>query len=61
MLLVKIRNAAELGWESLDSQERMLVVYAGAWVVLMLCLRARQVGRERLKAELREELAGART
>jgi hypothetical protein len=59
MLLIKVRNAAELLWDSLDSRERMLVVYAGAWLVFMTLLSAQRKSRDRLRREIVEELSGA--
>lgn len=57
MVLVKIRNAAELLWDSLDSQERLLVGYVVGYVALLVfCAYARR-SRENLKRELMAELA----
>lgn len=56
LLLVKTKNAMELFWESLDAQERQIVLY----FVVYLCVSAltvlQRLSRERLKRELREEL-----
>jgi type II secretory pathway component PulM len=63
-LVGKAVDAASMFWQSLDQRERMMLAYAGAWVLVALLGRARQTGREQLKRELLEELAadgGART
>lgn len=57
MLLVKVKNAGELLWDSLDAQERMILAYAAAWCLFSLMLAAQRRARARLKAELVEELA----
>lgn len=57
LIVVKIRNAGELLWESLDGQERAVLMYAAAWLVIVLFAGARRRERDRLKAELLEELA----
>lgn len=57
LLLVKARNAGELFWESLDSQERIMVLYFLGYVALTVALAVQRASRERLKAELRNELA----
>ena len=59
MLLVKVRNAAELLWESLDSRERAVVAYAAAWAAFAIALSLRQRSREKLRREIVEEIAGA--
>ncbi len=56
MLLVKLRNAGELLWDSLDSRERMVVAYAAAWVGFAVALSLRQRSRARLRDEIVEEL-----
>lgn len=59
MLLTKIRNAAELCWESLDSQERQVLIYVAAYIVFTAWAAWQHGSRERLKRELREEIAHA--
>lgn len=56
LLLVKARNAGELFWESLDSQERIMVLYFLGYLMLTVALAVQRASRERLKAELREEM-----
>jgi hypothetical protein len=58
MLLLKIRNAGELLWESLDRQERLVAFYALGWAALMVALALHRSSRERLKRELVDELTG---
>lgn len=58
LLLVKLRNGAALTWESFNSQERILVMYAAAWLLIMLVSTLVQRSREQMKREIREELAG---
>ena len=63
MLLVKIRNGLELTWDSLDGQERALVLYAVGWLVVMLLAGAARRSREQLRRDILEELgsgAGSR-
>lgn len=60
MLLVrKIGNAGELLWDSLDTQERAIVLYVGVVVLAYVLGAARRRGHERLIAELRDELEAA--
>lgn len=59
MLLVKLRNAADLLWDSLDGQERFVLVYTLLSLAFALLVRARQVEREQLKRELLDELQAA--
>jgi len=54
--LSKLVDAASMFWQSLDERERMVVAYGAAWLVLVLVAGAAQRQRERLKAELLEEL-----
>lgn len=56
MLLTKIRNAAELCWDSLDSQERQVLLYLAAYVLFTAWAAWSHGSRERLKRELREEI-----
>ena len=56
-LLGKAADAALMFWQALDERERMLVLYALAWLLFMLGAAAAQRSRGRLKQELREELA----
>lgn len=63
MLLLKIRNGLELTWDSLDGQERALVLYAVGWLVVMLLAGAARRSREQLRRDILEELgsgAGSR-
>lgn len=59
MLLTKIRNGAELTWDSLDGQERKVILYVLAYAALSLFFAWQRSSRERLKRELREEISGA--
>lgn len=59
MLLTKIRNATELLWDSLDSQERQVLAYLVAYAVFTALIAWQHGSRERLKREIREELHGA--
>lgn len=59
-LLGKAADAASMFWQALDDRERMLIVYAGAWLVAMLVVGARKRDREALRREIVEELNGAR-
>jgi hypothetical protein len=58
-LITKAADAASMFWQALDSRERMLVGYAAAWLAFYLLVSAQHRSRERLKAELREELAAS--
>lgn len=55
--LEPLRTGAAIVWDELDERERMIVVYALAWVVFGVVAALRRRGREQLKQELREELA----
>lgn len=52
----KIANASELLWESLDSRERMMLLYAGAWCLLMFALTMQRRSRERFRRNLLDEM-----
>lgn len=56
LLLVKIRNAGELLWDSLDTQERMFLLYLVGSVVLSLMVSGQKKRREQLKDEIVTEL-----
>jgi hypothetical protein len=56
LLLVKVRNAGELLWESLDSRERMLLVYACAWIGFVAVLSAQRRSRERFRQSIVDEV-----
>jgi hypothetical protein len=56
VLLTKIRNGVELTWDSLDQQERQVVLYFVVYTLVTLFAAAARASRERLKRELREEL-----
>ena len=55
-LLGKLSDAASMFWQALDDRERMLVVYGAAWFALVIVAGVASRQRDRLKAELREEL-----
>lgn len=57
--LEPIRAGVAMVWEELDERERMIALYALAWLVFGAVAAYRRRDRERLKAEIREELAGA--
>lgn len=59
LLLVKLKNAAELFWESLDEQERIMLLYAGCSLMLTLAGSVAERRRQRQRTqtlELLEEL-----
>lgn len=43
-------------WQSLAEHERRIVLYLAAYFTFTMLLAAQQRSRERLKAELREEI-----
>jgi hypothetical protein len=49
MILRKLLNAGELFWESLDQEERAIVIYVGAYAAfsLLAVIGRRQAGRQR--------------
>jgi len=53
----KLWDALSMFWQSLDEQERRMLVYFGVYVAVSLLVSAQQRSRERLKVELREEIA----
>ena len=55
-LLGKAVDAASMFWQALDTRERMILAYAGAWVVFSLIMAAQRRSRDRLRAEILEEL-----
>lgn len=57
LLARKLYNAGDLFWESLDSQERMLVLYLVGSMLLSLTMALARRRHERLVRELRAELA----
>lgn len=59
LIVVKIKNAVELLWESLDSQERQVVLYFALYVLVSLLAAFREADRSKLKRELREEFLDA--
>lgn len=60
LILVKIRNAAELLWDSLDTQERVIVAYiVGSLAVSLLAAHQRKA-RAQLKEELIAEVEARR-
>jgi len=60
MLLVKFRNAAELFWDSLDSEEKRLVVIYGTYLVVSVVLSMQGRARDKMKCELLEEIRAER-
>ena len=56
MLLIKVRNAAELLWDSLDAQERQVVLYFAVYTLVSIVAALQHASRERMKRELREEM-----
>ena len=58
MLLTKIRNGVELTWDSLDTQERQVVLYFVVYTLVTVVATLARASRERLKRELREEING---
>jgi len=57
-VLAKARDAALMFWQALDERERMLVLYAAGYLALLVISSSVRRSRERLKQELRDELAG---
>ena len=60
MLLVKVRNAGELLWDSLDGRERIMLAYGVAWLALLVTFTAQRRSRERFRQSIVDELTGAR-
>jgi ABC-type branched-subunit amino acid transport system substrate-binding protein len=62
-LVAKAVDAASMFWQSLEPRERAALGYLAAWALLAMVAAARRVNRDRLKAELLEELVadGRRT
>lgn len=58
-LVTKFADAASMFWQALDDRERMLVAYAAAWLLIAFAAGWQSRSRERLKQELREELAAS--
>jgi hypothetical protein len=61
VLLTKLRNGLELTWDSLDAQERQVVLYFVVYTLVTLFAAVARASRERLKRELREEIASGST
>lgn len=57
LLARKVLNAAELLWDSLDEQERLIVMYGLAWVVVTSLAVLQRRSREHFKRELLDEMA----
>lgn len=55
-LVAKAADAALMFWQSLDQRERALLGYAAVWVVAALVAGARRRERDRMKADILEEL-----
>lgn len=53
----KLQDALSMFWQSLDQHERRMMLYAVAYFACSLLLAAHKRSRERLKVELREEIA----
>ena len=56
-LLSKFKDAASMFWQSLDGQERFLIAYAGASLLVSAYARYAAIRDERIVARLREELS----
>lgn len=56
-VLGKLTDAASMFWSALDERERRLVLYAAAYVIFTAWAAWQHGSRERLKRELREEIA----
>lgn len=55
----KLVDAASMFWQALDERERRMLLYVAAYFAFTMLLAAQQRSRERLKAELREEITRA--
>lgn len=61
LLLVKIKNAGELLWDSLDSQERIIFAYCLASLIVYLASAvSRGRSNDRLVRDVRDELEASR-
>lgn len=60
-VVAKASDAASMFWQSLDEGERRLLLYLGGYLLLSALFGLQRRSREQLKAELREELHGARS
>jgi len=56
-LLSKAVDAGSMFWQALDERERLLVLYGAGYLAVMVLLAVNRSSRERLKREIREELA----
>jgi len=56
LLFTKAKNALELFWDSLDSQERMVIAYLAASAILSAWSTLSQRSWEQRKQELVDEL-----
>lgn len=54
LILVKIRNAGELFWDSLDSQERMLLLLTAAYLLAAVAAGMAARSKERRRQEIRD-------
>ena len=52
----KLMDALSMFWQSLDEHERRVLLYMLVYFAVTMLVAAQQRSRERLKAELREEL-----
>lgn len=55
-LVAKAADAALMFWQSLDSRERAMLAYGAAWLAVALIAGARRRERDRMKADILEEL-----
>jgi hypothetical protein len=53
----KLVDALSMFWQSLDEQEKRIVLYLGCYFAVTTALAYARARRERMIAELREELA----
>lgn len=61
LLLVKIKNAGELLWDSLDSQERIIFAYCLLSIVFYLArVISGSRSHDRLIVDVRDELEASR-
>lgn len=56
-IATKLLDALQMFWQSLDERERRMLIYFAAYMGASLALSAHTRSRERLKVELREEIA----
>lgn len=61
MLLIKLRNAAELLWDSLDAEERQVMLYALVWFAISVVAAVRRAQRDSFKREVLAEVIAAQS